>query len=71
MTENHGVPGSNPGPATPRSPAKRARFKGPGLAAVPRLLYLISSSLHDDGAAQVTRSMNPFARGGQVERPHR
>src|SRR5215210_4885498 len=33
MTENHGVPGSNPGPATQESPANRGKGKSPGSAA--------------------------------------
>jgi hypothetical protein len=33
MTENHGVPGSNPGPATYKSPANSKKMKGSGSAA--------------------------------------
>jgi hypothetical protein len=32
-TENHGVPGSNPGPATSKSPANSEKMKGSGSAA--------------------------------------
>jgi hypothetical protein len=33
MTENHGVPGSNPGPATPKSPANSQKMNDSGSAA--------------------------------------
>ena len=33
LTENHGVPDSNPGPATQESPANSGKRKGPGSAA--------------------------------------
>ena len=33
MTENHGVPGSNPGPATYKSPANSGKKKEPGSTA--------------------------------------
>jgi hypothetical protein len=29
MTENHGVPGSNPGPATNENPAKASKHRRP------------------------------------------
>src|SRR5215210_2936655 len=37
MTENHGVPGSNPGPATSKNPANSGKMKYPG--DVPGALY--------------------------------
>jgi hypothetical protein len=33
LTENHGVPGSNPGPATQEIPANSGKRKGSGSAA--------------------------------------
>ena len=37
MTENHGVPGSNPGPATYKSPANSGKRKSPAALPEPRV----------------------------------
>ena len=39
VPENHGVPGSSPGPATPKTPAKHQKTHGPRLSAGGRLLH--------------------------------
>ena len=45
MTENHGVPGSNPGPATLESPANSGKSKSLGSAAETPFLRRVNSRL--------------------------
>jgi hypothetical protein len=45
MTENHGVPGSNPGPATSKNPANSTKRKRPGSAAGALCQQRVNSTL--------------------------
>jgi hypothetical protein len=45
MTENHGVPGSNPGPATSKSPANSEEMKGSGRAAEGLFQWRVNSRI--------------------------
>ena len=65
MTENHGVPGSNPGPATPKSPANSGKRKSSGSAAQALFQRRVNSRIEKRSqySAAVAESCMP-PRGG-------